>query len=429
MAMDAGVAGRNLATNSNYELPSSMYRKALDTYTTPPQGVVAKGAEALASMLVGGAIPGPQSIGGVGQTVSGLLPGTRSVAGAAEAPAGFMDPRQAARLTALQGAQKEGYVVAPSSTNPTVMNRALEGISGKLKLQQLGSEINQGVTQRLGAEGLGQNPSAVLTPDALKEIANDAFNKGYVPLKNAGEVTASDTFGQKISSIIQSIGGANKSFPALKGNQAVAEDIGALSVQKFDSSDAVDAIKMFRDKAGDAFGSGNKSAGRAYKDASNAIEAELERHLAETGQGDLLSGYTVARKLIAQTHSTDSALTDELGTISARKFGAQLGSGVPLEGQQRTIGSFAQAFPKVNQVMTDSQPSISPLDAYGSIVGAAASHSVAPLAYPLTRVAIRNYLLSEAGQARAIPTQPMAFKPYAGLPGAIPVMSEIFSGQ
>jgi hypothetical protein len=453
MAMDAGVATSNLIGNAvqsnnpsdlqkillgdraysspNAELPSATFRKALDYYTQAPQTVIGKVSEGIGAMLAGGAVPGPTGVGGA----------------LSEVPSDVMNARQAARLVALRSGQKEGYVVAPSSTNPTFMNRLLEGISGKAKLQQQGSEMNQGVTQTLGAEALGQHPESVLTPDALKTIAADAFQQGYVPLKNAGQVTASEGFGQRLSSIIQSLSGPTKSFPKLQGNATAADDISALNEPTFDAGDAVDAIRMFRDKAGDAFGSGQKSVGTAYRAAAKTVEDELERHLADTGQGDLLTGYKNARQLIAQTHSTESALADDLGTISARKFGAQLGSGVPLVGQQRTIGSFAQSFPKFSQVMTDSQPSISPVDAYGAIIAAGAAHSAAPLAYPLSRVGIRNYLLSPQGQARAIPTQapsnlpqqmaegalsyaPLAGpKPYLGLPGGIPVMQELFSGQ
>lgn len=53
MAMDAGVGTRNAITGENYEHPSEMFNKALDSYTTVPEGIGA-GAEGVSSMLAGG---------------------------------------------------------------------------------------------------------------------------------------------------------------------------------------------------------------------------------------------------------------------------------------------------------------------------------------------------------------------------------------
>lgn len=86
MAMDTGVAGRNLVENLSrgvmptaadfnpfaktggspmpYELPSTEFNRKLDTYTRPPEGITGKGSELISSILVGARLPvtpqGPQ---------------------------------------------------------------------------------------------------------------------------------------------------------------------------------------------------------------------------------------------------------------------------------------------------------------------------------------------------------------------------------
>lgn len=58
MAMDAGVGTRNALTGENYEHPSEMFNRALDSYTTVPEGAGAA-AETVSSILAGGATGAP----------------------------------------------------------------------------------------------------------------------------------------------------------------------------------------------------------------------------------------------------------------------------------------------------------------------------------------------------------------------------------
>jgi hypothetical protein len=79
LAMDAGVAARNLGSNlsegimptladfnpfaktggsrQEYELPSAEFNRQLDTYTRPPEGFVGKGSELVSSVLAGARLP------------------------------------------------------------------------------------------------------------------------------------------------------------------------------------------------------------------------------------------------------------------------------------------------------------------------------------------------------------------------------------
>jgi hypothetical protein len=385
-----------------------MLDEQLNRVTTAPTSTLGKVGEFGSTLALGAFTPSP------------------TVANAA--PEAFITARQAALNAAAQKAQTAGYVIPPSQANPTVTNRLLEGLSGKLKLQQEASLANQPVTQTLGARALGQNPDAVLTADSLNAIRANADKVGYEPVRKFGQMVGDETYHAALDNVAAGATGAERSFPGVTQDPKVAaalEDINALKVPSFDSKDAITAIRMLRNKADDAFSGGSSTAGRMYKETARALEDAIERNLGSAGS-DMLGGYRAARQLMAQTYSTGKALVDEAGTLSAPKFAQMLKSGTPLVGDQRTIAEFARSFPKAAKVMNESYPSISPLDAYGSAIAAGASHSVAPLAVPLSRVAARAYLLSPAGQARAI-AKPIEAATTIGLPGSLlPTLNEYF---
>jgi hypothetical protein len=370
---------------AEYELPSQTFNRALDSATVKPETLAGKGAELVSSTLLGSRIPAPT--------------------GVQAPPPGFTPPAQALKDATLQAGQKAGYVVPPSSNNPTVMNRMLEGISGKVKLSQEAMMRNQPVTERLAATALGQNPQAPITQEALAVIRSEAHAAGYAPVKAAGQMATDSKFIDDLISINKAGEGASRSFPGLKPVGPLDDMVKSLTQEKFDASDGVDAIAYLRQLADDAYGSGQASLGRAYKGAAKAVEDVIERNLANRGDDakELLKGYRDSRQLIAQTYTAGKALTDTEGTSNALKYGRELMKGTPLVGNQRTIGQFASRFGKFAAVPKEIYPSISPLDVYGSAISSGVTGSALPLMLPLTRVGLREYLLSQAGQARAIP--------------------------
>lgn len=386
MAMDAGVGVRNFATNENYEMPSSMFNKALDSYTTPPEGL-GKGAEFVSTMLAGSRLPAPQVKN--------------------PAPAAYMAPRDAARAAALRSAQKDGFVTPPSSGNPTIGNRVLEGIAGKDKLGQEAIIRNQGTVEKLAASGVQQSADSVLTPGALQTIRKDAFDAGYAPLRNLGKVTTGDAYNKALDAITAATKGAERSFPGLtSGNQAVTKAVDALRKNEFDSADAVDAIKFLRESADDAYRAGQGSSGRAFRDAAKALEKAIEDELASRGEkgADLLKKFRESRQLIAQTHTAEKALVGESGASNAQAYASALKSRKPLTGDQRKIADFAQTFSKyAPKPKGENYTPLGPLDVYGSAGLSVGMDSIAPFAYPLTRIGLRKFLLSPQGQAMAIP--------------------------
>jgi hypothetical protein len=401
MAMDAGVGARNLITGSNYDLPSTMFNQSLDQYTRPPDSTLGKVAETASSMVAGGIMGG--NLPKVGQLLP--QPSAQMFASDQIAPSNFVKPAQALRQQALPVAERNGLVVPPSQSNPTFTNRLYEGIGGKLKLNQEAMQANQPQFTRMAAEELGQNPEAPLSQGALSSIRQEAVQKGYAPIRDIGTITPGPKYTEALDKIVQASQGASKSFPGIKAPD-IEGIVSPLRQSSFDSGDAVDAISVLRGQADEAYTSGQKQAGKAFKSAAKALEDAIEQHLVDQGDSgaDMLGAYRAARTQIAKSIDVGKALNDATGQVNAIKLaGIAAKSPGRLSGNLADIATFARAYPKVSREVTDIFPSVSPLDMYGSAMASAASGSPAPLAYPLTRVALRNYLLSPAGQARAIP--------------------------
>lgn len=396
MAMDAGVGARNLVTGSTYQLPSQMFNNSLNEYTRPPDSALGQVAE-MGSSLVAGGVLAPQA-----QATTKLMGGRDLV------PQNFMQPRQAARSGALGVADRNGLVAPPSQSNPTMTNRLLEGISGKLKLNQEASMRNDQVFSQITAKELGQNPEAPLSQGALQSIRGEAAATGYTPLRGLGQITPTKAYEKALDDIAATSKNAARSFPDLK-TEDVEGVTKPLRVASFDSADAIDAIQNYRAMADQAYRQGNNILGKAYKASSKALEDAIEQHLVDQGGNGsaLLNAFRDARVQIAKTYDVGKALNESTGQINAQVLG-RIDKAKPgrLSGGLKDIATFAQAFPKASVMPKEDFPAISPLDAYGSAMAAGATHSAGPLMIPLSRVGIREYLLSMGGQARAVPSVP-----------------------
>lgn len=394
-AMDAGVILRNLgerAVNAirtprlgelvsgkkpadQYVLPSEMFRQSLDANTLAPDSKVGKVAEGISSMVVGAALPGPEL---------------------AKRP----EPIPTVRQQTLSASQKEGYVVPPSTTNPSMVNKLLEGTAGKLTTAQQASGMNQATTNRLAAESLGLGPDAQITRDVLNNLRQEAGN-AYRAVKEVGTITPDEQFALQLERIAAKYRGAARSFPDL-ASSPVEDAIKAVSQPSFEADSAVDAISILRDKAATAGKQGDKGLASAYRSIANALEGAIERHIqSDPENAGLLTKFRSARELIAKTYSVEKALNSETGNVSAVKLAQQLGRGAPLSGGLRKAASFGAAFPKAARSFEESMPGVSPLDAYGAGGLAAITGNPTPLLYPFGRMGTRNFLLSPAGQRLA----------------------------
>lgn len=428
-AMDAGLQARNFLENPHipslqeinpfsevgrstgkYPSQGELANLVIDSMFAPPQTTLGKIGEFGSTMVAGAVLPSPKATSGLMQTtVPWKLPGTSLQSETASlAPTNYVPPKVS---TFIKG-NSEGYVAPPSNINPSIKNSFLEGIAGKLKTQQDASVINQSVTNRLAARALGQNDEAPLSLGAMQAIREEAHQTGYVPLRNIGQITPTQAYTDALDKITRQNQGASNSFPGIKGPD-IEGIVAPFRQQSFNSSDAVDAISVLRGLADDAYSSGNKVAGQAYKGVSKALEGAIEQHLTDLGEtgAELLSKFRDARTLMAKTYTVGKALNDQTGNVAAPVIARELARGKPLSGDLQTIGQFSQAFPKATRLLEESTLPISPLDVATATIGSAASHSVMPLLAPFARLGSRAYLLSAKGQAAALPSSAPAISP------------------
>lgn len=408
MAGDFGVALGNLANravgNSDMELPSASWKRGLTMAGLPePQTTPEKVSDFLSTAVMGAALPSPN-------VVEDLV------------PKNFVPTPQLKNAAAFTNAREAGYTVPPATVEPTFKNRMLESLGGKIATQQDARVANTPVTEALSnrAFGLPENAGAVTSEDLAG--VRQAASPAYEALKQLGTVKSDQTYLDALKQIGSKQAGASKTFGGPFSESAVKPYLEALAKDEIPASDAVDATKVMRELADKAFAGGDKSTGNAFKQASNALESLLERRGKEAGQDGLVEAFRAARKTIAQTYTADKAVNDAAGTFSPRVLAAQLKRGVPLEGDLKSIGQFGARFPKISEPLLESPTRYT--DAMVPAGLSLLSGSPAPLAIPLTRDAVRAYLLSPQYQRQML--ERMTLPQATGMPGIANVLRGIF---
>lgn len=312
--------------------------------------------------------------------------------------------------SAIQRARELEYVIPPTQARGSLLNRAIEGISGKTATAQNASARNQAVTNKLTAQALGLPEDTVITADVLKGIRAEA-GKAYDALENTGTVIPKDNFFEALDKIKEPFVKTQKSFPSQKPSPVI-EIVDSLKTDSFDAGAAVQKIKQLRTAADDAFRTGNTDVARASKKAAEVLEDTLENHLKDIGQADLLKGFKDARQLIAKTYTVENAANTVTGTVDARKLAAQLKKGKPLNEELRDVAEFGARFPKAAQPteVMGSLPQISPLDYMAGVGGSIATQNPAVLAAAAGRPILRELALSAPIQNRLV-QQPMNLAP------------------
>lgn len=368
------------ADRSQYPLTSQwlkqkMGKVGIETEARRPDDLASRvmhfGGDLGAQAFIGGGLPAPKG------------------AGAAVAPN--------AKLASLQRARAEGYVVPPTTANPTVLNRLIESIGGKAATAQEAAVRNQNVTDALAKKAVGLDEGAQLIEGVLPAIRKEAA-QAYEPLRKLGTMRADAQYHKELDAILQKSMTAAKSFPGMVKDD-IAKVVESARVKSFESESALDAISLLRENADKAFRQGDAALGKAYKAVSGAMEGAIERGLERRGSDGnaLLDAFRKARTLIAKTYSTEGALNAQTGQVNARKLAADLAKGKPLTGPLRKIAEFGRSFPEAAPVVKGS-PGVSNLDM--AIGGGSAAVTEKPwwLLYPLLRQGARKAMLSDTGQ-------------------------------
>lgn len=377
------------------------------------------GGSAMHNALVraaGGGVTGAASAGLVnpedaatGAVVGAAAPAVLKAMGAAGNKVGSVirGPSQTPEMVnAISSARQAGYVIPPTQAKPSLANRVLEGLSGKITTAQNASAKNQAVTNAKAAAAVGLPTDQPITAQALKAV-RDAAGQAYEAIGQTGVVRPGQAYNDALDKIVKPHLVAVAGFPNGKPSPVITL-VDSLRSDAFDAASAVAKVKELRSAADDAFRTGNTDIARASKAAAKALEDAMEDHLRQTGQTQMLQSFRDARQLIAKTYTVEKALNPTTGTVDARKLGQQITKGKPLSGDLKSIGDFANRFPKAAQPTEGmgSLPQTSPLD--WALGGGMAMGTGNPLmlASMAARPTARAAILSPVVQDRLIQRQP-----------------------
>jgi hypothetical protein len=299
------------------------------------------------------------------------------------------NPQTPQMVEAIQKAREMGYVIPPTQANSTLLNKALEGSSGKISTAQNASAKNQEVTNKLAAKSLGLPEETVISPELLTSIRNTA-------------------------------GDAYKSLEVLPIKPEIPRSfmMNQPYVPEINPKKMVYDLRIARNEADAYYKAYGRSAdpeqltkAKLAKNKANELETQLEDYAKSLGKDELLPKLKEARQLIAKTYSVEKALNPASGTIEASKLAAQLTAKKPLSGELKDIAEFNLRYPKASQTTEKmgSLPQISPLDvALATGVGATSyfsdngSPTAGAIGSLLLRPAARSMALSPMIQNRLI---------------------------
>lgn len=355
--------------------------------------------------IVAGGLGAAGGAGGqfIGQKVAGWA-GNKLAQRQAQATAAA--EQGAVRDSTLKAAQSAGYVVPPSTTNPSGFNRALESVGGKIATQQEASLRNQQVTNKLAREALGLPKDAPLTKAALESLRKKAGTV-YGEIEKTGRIVADKQYGLDLLKLSETADRINIDFPDLPvaGKEAIAKLTTSLSKPEFDASSAIAVIKSLRKSGNDNMSklvaAANPDAaalGKAQLAAAEAVEDQMIRHLESIGRKDLADAFDKARTLIAKTYTVEKALNPDTGNVAARELSKQIKKGKYMTDGLAAAAKFARAFPKAADEVTHSS-TVSALDAVtGAGAGLATGNPLAVLGPTVARAGARQTMLSPVYQ-------------------------------
>jgi len=269
----------------------------------------------------------------------------------------------------LAKAKASGLTIAPAEANPSLFNRILEGLSGQAKVQQLASEKSKPVVNEIARRGLGIPSDTPLDTDALVAVRKTAAGP-YERARALGDIPTDSEYTKALDAIESRYSGAAKSFSEEKDPVQAAVDSARNTVRAgvFDSSDAVDKMKLERSRADKAFAQRDTELGKAHKAIADAVEEQIIRHASEAGDPNLAADLKNARAVIARSYDVQKALKGN--DVDARVLYAQLKKGKQLGGELADAANIAGRFKGSFDV--GSKNAYTPVNAYDLLLGGGA---------------------------------------------------------
>lgn len=369
---------QNVAAGGTTAALSSAAQQQATTGTINPAQVVNEAA-------VGGLLTAPTA------TVSALT--------TPKAPANLTQAQLVAERAIAQGA-----TLPPTQVNPTLLNRALEGFSGKQQTGQVASIKNQEVVNAQARKALNLPEDTVITPQVLQDYRN-VKGQAYDALKSNNTYYADKQF-------ITDINKRTADLQKLSNTTDVTAELRVLNGLKqmnFDGVGLVEQMKRLRYDGEANLISGdpaNRSLGQAQKFAAKQLEDLAERNLKNFNQPDVMSNFKQARQDIAKSYTIEKSLNAVTGDVSGAKLGQRAAAGKIVPSELQALADAAAAYPTAfqNTSRIGSVPGISPLDAGAATIAAASSGNPSLLGTVLGRPAVRAGITSPMFQRNMLPS-------------------------
>ena len=317
-------------------------------------------------------------------------------------------PKAPANLTQAQlvaeRAIAEGATLPPTQVNPSILNRLIEGISGKQQTSQIASVKNQQLINEQARKALNLAPDVEITPQVLQQFRAEK-GLAYDALRSNPTYYADKQFFADL----------NKETARLQSMKSL--DVGAelkllnnLKQMNFNGDELVESIKRLRDSAqtnsSPLANARDKDLGRAQKFAAQQLEALAERNLTNFNQPDVMKNFQQARQDIAKSYTIEKALNATTGNVSGADLGnlARQGKIVPAELQ--TLANAAGAYPTAfqNVARIGSVPGFSPLDIGTAGIASAAAGNPSVMLSAATRPTLRSLAVSPMYQRNMLPS-------------------------
>jgi hypothetical protein len=279
--------------------------------------------------------------------------GARAVPG--ESAASIAARQKAKALNAPQDAQiaaarKAGLALTPEEAGAGPIARGVGSLAGEPRLAKQLSKQNAPVINDMIRRDVGLPEDVPIGKAELVEIRK-AEGAHYEAVKSVGRFDTDARFQADLHSITKSFDQAAKDF-AHRSENPFKKTLEGLNVKSMDAASAVEEVKLLRSDADKAFRTGDKQLGGAYKEAAQALDNQLDRHLKSLNDpalAEAVTRYRAARERIAKTYAAEKALNETTGNIDAAKYAKALKDGKKLSGEGLQVGQFAQQFPRSTQ--------------------------------------------------------------------------------
>jgi hypothetical protein len=317
-------------------------------------------------------------------------------------------PKAPANLTQSQlvaeRAIAQGATLPPTQVNPTILNRLLEGFSGKQQTGQVASIKNQEMVNAQARKALNLPEDTVITPQVLQDYRN-VKGQAYDALRANPAYYSDKPFLTEINTKVAEVqkrGGLVKSGDELNL-------LNELKQLRFDGDALVEKIKVLRSDSDVNFRSDKPDQVRlaqVQKFAANQLEDLAERNLKNFNQPDVMDNFKQARKDIAKSYTIEKSLNAATGDVSGAKLGQRAATGKIVPSELQALADAAAAYPSAfqNTARIGSVPGISPLDVGAAGIAAASSGNPSLLGTVMGRPAVRAGITSNLYQRNMLPS-------------------------